>query len=140
MLDAYPKTDKYISKSTKCNMEELRLRPNTLLLTRSGTIGNISLVIIRLAPWDDIAGYVYIWLQTVYANVILKSFSYGSVVSHIEKEHFYHTSVPLLKDKNAQMQINNLALQANRKRYEAYQLEQQAIEIMEREVICREKL
>ena len=42
MTDIYPKTDKNISALTKCNMDELKLKPKTLLLTRSGTIGTIS--------------------------------------------------------------------------------------------------
>jgi len=41
----------------------------------------------------------------------------------------------LLKNKEVQDRINALALEANQKRYEAYLLEQQAIEIMNNEVI-----
>ena len=37
--------------------------------------------------------------------------------------------------KHVQKQINDLALQANQKRYKAYKLEQQALEIMDNEVI-----
>lgn len=44
MSDVYPKAEKYISALTKCDMNELKLKPNTLLLTRSGTIGTISYV------------------------------------------------------------------------------------------------
>ena len=42
MTDIYPKTEKYISRLTKCDISELKLKSNTLLLTRSGTIGTIS--------------------------------------------------------------------------------------------------
>lgn len=42
---------------------------------------------------------------------------------------------PLLKNKDIQKKINDLALEANQKRYEAYLLEQQALEIMDNEVI-----
>ncbi len=147
-----PSDKKYLSFSRhgKKIKDELTIREGMILITCSGTVGNIALVpkhwdgwamthdIIRLVPCDGIAGYVYIWLQTVYANAMLKACSYGSVVSHIEKEHLCHIPVPMLKDKNAQMQINNLALQANRKRYEAYELERQAIEVMEREALCEE--
>ena len=42
---------------------------------------------------------------------------------------------PLLKNKDVQKRINDLALEANQKRYEAYLLEQQALEIMDNEVI-----
>ena len=37
--------------------------------------------------------------------------------------------------KHVQKQINDLALQANQKRYKAYKLEQQALDIMDNEVI-----
>ena len=62
-------------------------------------------------------------------------YSYGSVVTHIEKEHIACVPIPLLKDKAVQKQINDLALEASQKRYEAYTLEQQALRIMDEEVI-----
>ena len=43
--------------------------------------------------------------------------------------------IPLLKNRDIQEKINSLALLANEKRYEAYVLEQQALEIMDKEVI-----
>lgn len=79
--------------------------------------------------------YIYIWLHTPYANAIINAFQYGSVVRHIEKEHISNVPVPLLKDTNVQQHINELALDANEKRYEAYKLEQQALRIMDRDVI-----
>lgn len=44
MTDLYPVPEKHISRLADCDMDELRLKENTLLLTRSGTIGNISYV------------------------------------------------------------------------------------------------
>lgn len=44
MTDIYPKAEKYISRLTKCDIKELKLKEKTLLLTRSGTIGTVSLV------------------------------------------------------------------------------------------------
>ena len=43
--------------------------------------------------------------------------------------------IPLLKNQDIQAKINELALEANRKRYEAYLLEQEALKIMDEEVI-----
>ena len=43
--------------------------------------------------------------------------------------------IPLLKNKEIQMRINSLALSANRKRYEAYQLEKEALRILDEDVI-----
>ena len=49
MTDLYPVPEKHISRLADCDMDELRLKENTLLLTRSGTIGNISYVSKTLA-------------------------------------------------------------------------------------------
>ncbi len=127
--------------------EELLIRENMILVTCSGTVGNAVLVpkhwdgwamthdIIRLIPQDNIQGYCFVWLNSEYGRTILQSFQYGSVVQHIEKEHISKMPIPLLRDENAQKKINELALEANKERYKAYMLEQQAVEIMNNEVI-----
>ena len=144
-----PSDKKYLSFSQHDRKikEELTIREGMILVTCSGTIGNITLVpkhwdkwamthdIIRLVTEADITGYVYIWLKTDYAAKIIKSFSYGSVVTHIEKDHLASVAIPLLKDSKKQKIINDLALQANQKRYEAYKLEQEALQIMDAEII-----
>lgn len=43
--------------------------------------------------------------------------------------------MPFLKDAAVQANINELALAANQKRYEAYKLEQEALQIMNDDVI-----
>ncbi len=144
-----PSDKRYLSFSrhdTKIK-RELTIHNNMILVTCSGTIGNIALVpkhwdnwamthdIIRLITSDDIIGYLYIWLQSKYASKLIKSYVYGSVVQHIEKEHIQMLPVPLLKNENVKRRINDLALEANEKRYEAYNLEQQALRIIDKEVI-----
>lgn len=62
-------------------------------------------------------------------------FTYGSVVDEIDDNHVRQIPFPLLKNKAIQDRINALVLEASKKRYEAYLLEQQAIEIMNNEVI-----
>ena len=57
------------------------------------------------------------------------------VVDEINDDHVRQISVPLLKNRDVQQQINTLALEANEKRYQAYCLEQQALHIMDQEVI-----
>lgn len=116
IIDIYPKADKWISKLTKVSIEDLRLKKNTLLLTRSGTIGNITIVTRTLEKKvfsDDVIrvtfkniedlGYVYTFLKSEYGNNILKTNSYGSVITHIEPEHLKEMIIPnppyLLKKK-----------------------------------------
>ena len=144
-----PSDKKYLSLSQhdKKIKAELTIREGMVLITCSGTIGNVALVpkhwdkwamthdIIRLVPNKELTGYVYVWLQSEYASKLIKANSYGSVVTHIEKEHLATVPIPLLKDMEIQKQINDLALEANQKRYEAYQLEQEALRIMDTEVI-----
>jgi type I restriction enzyme S subunit len=43
-----------------------------------------------------------------------------------------------LKNQDIQKQINDLALQANEKRYKAYLLEQEALKVLDEEVIYAE--
>lgn len=146
-LDPSDKKFLSFSQHDKKIKEELTIREGMILVTCSGTVGNITLVpkhwdkwamthdIIRLVTEADVTGYVYIWLKTDYAARIINSFSYGSVVTHIEKDHLANVAIPLLKNHEIQKRINDLALIANQKRYEAYQLEQEALRIMDTEVI-----
>ena len=57
------------------------------------------------------------------------------MVDEIDDNHVRAIPVPILKNHDVQKQINDLALEANQKRYEAYQLEQEALRIMDAEVI-----
>lgn len=148
-----PSDKRYLSFSQhdKKIKEELTIREGMILITCSGTIGKIALVpkhwdnwamthdIIRLLPADDLIGYVYIWLQTEYAAKLIEAFAYGSVVRHIEKEHLCKVTIPLLKNHTVQKKINDLALEANEKRYQAHLLEQEALQIMDRDVIYAKK-
>ena len=119
-----------------------------ILITCSGTIGNVTLVpkhwdgwamthdIIRLISNENLVGYIYVWLQSVYASEIIKSFSYGAVVRYIEKFHLEAVPVPLLKDEAAQSRINSMVLLANEKRFRAYLLEQKALKILNDKILA----
>ena len=146
-LDPYDKKYLSFSQHDEKIKKELTIHDGMILVTCSGTIGNIAFVplhwnnwamthdIIRLLPVNNMAGYLFVWLQSVYAACLIKSYTYGSVVPHIEKEHLEKLPVPLLKNEDVQRQINDLALEANEKRYEAYKMEQQALRIIDKEVI-----
>lgn len=148
-----PSDKKYLSLSQhdKKIKDELTIHTGMILLTCSGTIGKIAIVpkhwdkwamthdIIRLVPAENINGYVFIWLQSEYAAKLINSFAYGSVVQHIEKEHIKQLAIPLLRNHETQKKINDLALEANEKRYQSYLLEQEALQIMDRDVIYAKK-
>lgn len=127
--------------------EELRLIENMVLVTRSGTIGKVALVpkhwenwiinehVIRIVPASDsISGYLYVFLSSPYGYELIKRFTYGSVVDEIDDNHVSQIEIPLIS-RDIQDEINRLALEANKLRYEAYKLEQQALIIVNEEVI-----
>ena len=119
-----------------------------IAITRSGTIGKVQFIpahwnkwamsehVLRIVPSNiSIAGYIYIWLQSVYGNTLIERLTYGAVVDEIEKEHLAEVPIPILKDKTVISEINDLALEANKLRSKAYYKEQDAIKIMNEEVI-----
>ena len=119
-----PSGKKYISNSKHKNiLGVLQVHKNTILLTRSGTIGKVVIVpphwdkwipsddIIRVVPIsDEIAGYIYIFLQSEYGHAMIDRFTYGSVISHIDDNHVASIPFPLLKNEAVQKRINDLAL------------------------------
>ncbi len=128
--------------------QQLELHEGMTLITCSGTIGKVILVgkhwenwtanqhIIRVVPASkDIAGYISVFLSSQYGYPLISHYTYGSVVDEIDDTHVSSIPFPLLKNTDIQRQINELALKASEKRYEAYKLEQQALRIIDREVI-----
>ena len=61
MTEINPVAEKFISRLADCDMDELRLKSNTLLLTRSGTIGNVALVSKTLDGKVFSDDVLYIW-------------------------------------------------------------------------------
>lgn len=124
------------------------LHENMVLVTRSGTLGKVALVgkqwegwvasehVIRIIPASkDIAGYLAVFLMSDCGKRLLARYSYGTTVDEVDDEHVRSVPFPLLKDSTVQRCINDMALKASEKRYEAYTLEKDAIGIMEDEVI-----
>ncbi len=145
-----PSDKKYLSLAQHKEKikNELVIKENMILVTPSGTLGKTVLVpkhwdgwamthdIIRLIPTtNEISGYLYAWLSSDYARELIHRFAYGAVVRHLEKEHISQVSVPLLQNENAQREINDTVLEANRKRTEAYNLEQKALKVLDEKVI-----
>jgi type I restriction enzyme S subunit len=147
-LDPSNKKFLSISKHSARIKAELEITENTILITRSGTVGKVNIApkhwehwiasdhIIRVVPIDSaIAGYLYIFLASDYGRALITRFTYGSVVDEIDAKHVSRIPFPLLKDSAVQEKINRLALEANELRYQAYQLEQDAMQAMDSEVI-----
>ncbi len=147
MLDLNPNSNKFLSESIHGTRlgKELLLHENCILITRSGTIGKISLVpkhwenwaanehIIRVFPGSkEIAGYLFCWLNSDYGNEMIKKHTYGAVVDEIDTNHVGDIPLPILKNSKKQTEINDLVLKANELRYQAHKKEQMAIEKMDK--------
>lgn len=145
-----PTDKKYLSLAHHAERieRELELHENMTLITCSGTVGKVVLVgkqwekwtanqhIIRVVPANnDIAGYINVFLASDYGHQLIVRHTYGSVVDEIDDTHVKEIPIPLLKNQEVQHRINHLVLEANNKRYEAYMLEQEALRIMNEEVI-----
>lgn len=149
LYELNPYSKKYISiEKHKKLIESLEIEPNTILITRSGTIGKSILSpkhwnhwipsdhIIRVIPsTNELAGYLSIFLASEYAKPLITHNTYGSVIDEIDDNHVRNIPVPLLKNDKVQKKINELALEANGKRYEAYKLEEEALSFMDEQVI-----
>ena len=127
---------------------DLGVHANSILITRSGTIGKVAIVpehwkgwipnehIIRVVPiGDKIAGYLYAWLSSDYAYPLITRYIHGAVIDEINDMQVSEISVPLLRDEDLQKEINDTVLEANRKRTEAYNLEQAALRVLDEKVI-----
>lgn len=145
-LDPNGLEKKYLSLKIHAQQirEQLILKENMLLITCSGTLGKVVLVpkhwdgwigthdLIRVFAPDIMSGYIYSYLSSSIGQKLLMRSAYGAVVDHIEPSHVSEVAIPLLKDKSLQSHINDLVLEANGLRYEAYLKEQDALSQMEK--------
>lgn len=140
-----PSNKKYLSLLHHANRikEQLQLEENMIMITCSGTVGKVTIApkhwegwtanqhIIRVVPKNnEIAGYIYSWLNSNYGYELIKRFTYGAVVDEIDANHVSKIQIPILKNQQVQQEINNLVLEANKKRYHAYILEQEALKLV----------
>ena len=145
-----PSNKKYLSIGQHGDRikNQLTLGENMTLITCSGTIGKVTIVpkhwegwtanqhIIRVVPANnEIAGYLCAWLSSDYAYPLITRYTYGAVVDEINDKQVSAIVIPLLRDENMQRTINDKVLEANRKRTEAYKLEQEALTILDEKVI-----
>ena len=141
-----PQTEKYLSKTIHASRikKELEVFENYVLVSDRGTIGKTQIVprhwnswavsqnIIKVVTCNNIAGYLYCFLNSDYGQILIKRETYGSVVDMIDNANVSNICIPLLKDQSKQQKINDLVLEANEIRYQAHMKEQEAIQKMEK--------
>jgi len=103
MLDVQPKPVKFMSGQNE-KAEAIKVKAGWVLLSRSGTIGNVAFVSETLERYvvsehairilTDYPGYVYSFLRTKTGNALIRTNEYGAVVSHIEPEHLENVPIP----------------------------------------------
>lgn len=146
LLQLDPSGDKYLSINNHRDRiaNELAIAENMCVVSCSGTIGKVQIVprhwsgwtinqhVMRVIPASkEIAGYIYIWLESPYCYFLIARNNYGAVIDEIDDKQLAEVAIPLLKDKSLQSHINDLVLKANGLRYEAYLKEQEALSQME---------
>lgn len=145
-----PKVDKYLSKKHHKDRyeKELKISENTILVTDRGTIGKVAITPKHLENYavsqnvikincinDFMAGYIYAFLASDYGINLIKKETYGSVVDMIDDNNLKNIMIPILKDKEQMKVISDKVLEGNKKRYEAFIKEEEAIKIMNKVVL-----
>lgn len=108
---ATPDSNKKLSIAKTDNINALIIKEGTILMPRSGTIGNVAWAhaghaqklasehVIRLLPNDILmAGYIYAFLASKYGKLLIHSYIFGSVIQHIEPPHLKLIPIPILEE------------------------------------------
>lgn len=133
MMEARLEPGKFVSSSLSRNLEALLVQEGTILISRSGTIGNIAYCTrdfaalavtehaIRVIPYEQQkAGLLYFFLQSPAGQFLVKRSRSGSVVESIYEADISSLLVPLLpirlRERLTEMleEVSRLRVEANR--------------------------
>lgn len=139
MLDIYPRATKYVSSDNPM-VKNLSLEYGTILVSRSGTIGNVAFVnrtlekflvsehAIRLIV-KDYPGYIYAYLKTNTAQNLLHSEKFGSVILEIEPSSFETMLIPN-PPAIVKREIHDMIVESYKKRDESNKLIDEATKLL----------
>ena len=144
-----PENKKYLSLAHHSDRikKELNIVKDMVLVTCSGTIGKVALVpehwnnwtlnqhVMRIVSKEQYYALIFTWLNSEYGKELIRRQTYGSVVNEITDKQLGTVVIPVFKKDTINNSIISLINKANELRYKAYKQEQQAIEIMNREVL-----
>jgi hypothetical protein len=144
-----PENKKYLSLTHHSERikNELSIIKNMVLVTCSGTIGRVSLVpeywnnwtvnqhVMRILSKEPYYSLIFVWLNSEYGKELVLRQKYGSVVDEITDKQLGDVVIPIFKDNKINLSILNLIDEANELRSQAYKQEQEAISIMNKEVL-----
>ncbi|WP_106484838.1 restriction endonuclease subunit S [Bacteroides sp. Marseille-P3684] len=141
-----PDSKKQLSKSKTANINSLTIKENTILIPRSGTIGNVAWAhaghaqklasehVIRLQPNDMLkGGYIYAFLSSSIGKALIQKHIFGSVIQHIEPPHLKLIPIPIIEDSIID-DIHNWVIEYSKKVGMAIEKEKKAISMVEQEI------
>lgn len=133
IISMRPDIEYYLSKKLTKRLDHLVIKKWDVLISCSGTIGNVGLAsgsfagtalsqdAIRLRAGDpETAGYITAFLRCKYGRLQIAQATYGSVIKHIEPLHLRRIHIPELKE--ARRQIGSQIVKAYELRDEANKL------------------
>mgnify|MGYP006422092125 CR=1 FL=1 len=137
---------KYVSKNNP-GLDSMMVNKKDILISRSGTVGNTVLVgedlegtaisehALRLIIDSDkiSPNYVFCFLKTKYGMKSMEASSFGSVIITLNEDLIGNINMPLL-DQESQDKINELIETYLVKMDEATKKENQAIDLVEKEI------
>lgn len=110
--DLSPTPARFLSGYKPNEFDPLRVKKGQILLTCSGTVGEVSLVgdtldnavfshdLIRLNASTSVgAGYIYTFLKSSIGHRLLTTSNYGAVIQHIEPDHLHEIQVPVANEE-----------------------------------------
>lgn len=138
----------YVSRKYTPDLDILRLHKGWILLSRSGSIGNLVYVrpdmdgligsddIIRIVPNPQtiLPGYLFAILSSSVMVGIIQQKTYGAVIPHIESHHVIDLPIPRLEPEQEE-HIHQLIEQAAELRVQANQRLRQAQDRFYRQVL-----
>lgn len=136
-------TGRFLSKKQSKELAYLMLKKDWIVITCSGTIGNVTYTnstfenhiathdLIRIVPNDEkiLKGYLYAFLSSKYGYNQLTQSRFGGVVKHINADHVYGITLPLFPEP-FQKEVDDLIQESSRLREEATEALDKAKDIL----------
>lgn len=138
MMMLEPDSEKYLSFQLTSNLSIYRVAENTLLVSRSGSIGNTIYVddrikhyaltedALRVKPFQTgDMGLLYFYLTSDYGNDLITGKKSGAVIDHIYEDDLLKLKIPKL-DKKVCKKLNDAYLRVKECREEAHKIIEKA--------------
>jgi type I restriction enzyme S subunit len=147
MMQLKPETDFWLSLKKIESYSKLQVKNDWVLVSRSGTVGNVVRIserlnnifiddnMVRIIPNENYSGLIYIYLSTIYGQELIKFQKYGSVQDHINSDYIGRIPFPkFLTDnlflKRVQESVQNAYKMIDQGNF----YEQEAIRLIETEI------